>query len=186
MCWARKGPQGSNPCLSEMAFSTVVIVALLGIIFFTLGRSSRLSGTVRAHPEEIQPSLPQFRKKHILMNKSEATFFRELQRQLPPEYHIFPKMRIADVIDAVDGPGFYRRRNHILPKHVDFVICNDTFHPLAGIEVNGGSHHRSDRIARDKLVSDIFAEAQVPLEFVTVGTDFSARITNIVASLPKS
>ena len=100
------------------------------------------------------------------MNKSEAAFFFELQKQLPQGYYIFTKMRIADMIDALHGNGFYYRRNKILPKHIDFLVCDRNFKPVVAIEVNGTSHNRADRIERDKLVNQVFKDAQLPLEFI--------------------
>jgi len=117
------------------------------------------------------------------MNRSEQAFFYELQKQLPNGYHIFPNMRIADFIDAVDGPGFYYRRNRILPKHIDFLVCDHYFRPVVAIEVNGSSHRRPDRIDRDEQVKQIFEDAKLPLEFVNVGTNFAENIARIKTSI---
>ncbi|MBP9668953.1 MAG: DUF2726 domain-containing protein [Candidatus Pacebacteria bacterium] len=113
------------------------------------------------------------------MNASEQALFFEIRKQLPAEYHLFPNMRIADVIDAVHGVGFYNRRNKILPKHVDFLICDRSFKPIVAIELNGSSHQRADRIERDALVADIFSQAELPLEVVNVGTDFQTQVSTI-------
>lgn len=114
------------------------------------------------------------------MNKSEQAFFYELKKQLPEGYYIFPNMRIADMIQAVDGEGFYGRRNKILPKHIDFLVCDAYFRPVVAIEVNGSSHRRADRMERDDLVRRIFADAKLPLEFVDVGTNFQENISAIL------
>jgi len=113
------------------------------------------------------------------MNRSESAFFFELQRQIPSNYFIFPKMRIADIIDATDGYGLQYRKNKILPKHIDFLICNSYFNPVVAIELNGSSHNRPDRIERDNLVSEIFKVANLPLEIVNVGADFNQSIARI-------
>jgi hypothetical protein len=109
-----------------------------------------------------------------------------LQRQLPSDYFIFPKMRIADIIDATDGYGLRYRKNIILPKHVDFLICNSYFNPILAIELNGGSHNRPDRIERDNLVNDIFQVAGLPLETVNVGADFKEAVEKIKERNDKS
>lgn len=127
-----------------------------------------------------------YRKRHSIMNKSEMAFFYELQKQIPKGYYIFPNMRIADFIDAVNGKGFYNRRNKILPKHIDFLICNSYFNPILAIELNGSSHQRRDRIERDILVREIFESAKLPLEIVGVGNDFSTTVTRIFSILPKN
>lgn len=120
-----------------------------------------------------------YRKRNTLLDKREKRFFLELQSQLPNGYYVFPKMRIADILDATEGYGHRYRINKILPKHVDFVICDSEFRPIVAIELNGTSHQRQDRIERDKLVKEIFAVAGMPLEVVNVGTDFSQSITGL-------
>lgn len=104
------------------------------------------------------------------MNGSESAFFFELQKQLPQEYYIFPKMRIIDFISPINRE--YGLRNRIWAKHIDFLICSKNFQPVVAIEVNGKSHLRQDRIERDDLVRQIFQDAKLPLEFVDVGTSF--------------
>jgi hypothetical protein len=113
------------------------------------------------------------------MNKCELAFFYELRKQLPDSYHICTNMRIADMMDATAGVGFYKRRNAILPKHVDFLICDAYFRPVVAIEVNGYSHRRPDRVERDKQVKTIFSHAELPLVFVDVGTNFAKSIAEI-------
>ena len=114
-----------------------------------------------------------YRKKESVMNKSEAVFFFELQKQLPQGFYIFPKMRIADLIDATEGYGLRYRKNKILPKHVDYVICNSQFKPVLAIELNGNSHLRQDRIERDNLVNKIFKVSTLPLRTVKLGENFA-------------
>jgi hypothetical protein len=105
-----------------------------------------------------------------------------LQKSLPEGYHVFPNMRIADIIDPVDGKGFYNRRNSILPKHIDFLICNDRFQPVHAVELNGSSHRNIKRAERDVLVKQIFEEASIPLTFVWVGESFEGTVRDIMAT----
>lgn len=126
---------------------------------------------------------PLYRTRSSVMNRSEKAFFYELEKQLPSGYHIFPNMRIADFIDAVDGIGFYNRRNKILPKHIDFLVCDANFRPVVAIEVNGSSHRRPDRAERDEQIRQIFADAELPLEFVDVGSNFEISVSKIKDTL---
>lgn len=120
-----------------------------------------------------------YRKRKTLLDKREMAFFFELQKQLPSGYYVFPKMRIADILDATQGHGHKYRINKILPKHVDFVICDSEFRPVVAIELNGTSHQRQDRIERDQLVKEIFAVAGMPLEVVNVGTNFGQSVSDL-------
>jgi hypothetical protein len=117
------------------------------------------------------------------MNGSERAFFFELQKQLPQGFYAFPNMRIADMLEAIDGKGFYKRRNEILPKHIDFLICDSYFKPVLALELNGSSHRRIDRIERDGRVKEIFEDAGLHLEFIQVGASFQREIERILAIL---
>jgi hypothetical protein len=114
------------------------------------------------------------------MDKREEAFFFELSKQLPAGFYVFPKMRIADIIETTDGKGYYSHRNEILPKHIDFLICNVSFHPVLAIELNGSSHKREDRKESDNEKREIFETVGLPLEFIEVGTDFSSDVKNLI------
>ncbi len=165
-----------------------LIVLLIGLIFLIkeLRRNRPLLPTVSIPRSITNPHMPMYRKKQSIMNKSEMAFFFELQKQLPDDYHIFPNMRIADILDAVDGKGFYARNNKIMPKHIDFLVCNRYFNPVVAIEINGSSHRRPDRIESDDLKREIFKDARLPLEFVEVGTSFEQSIARIKTFLPQT
>lgn len=120
-----------------------------------------------------------YKKRSSVMNSSESAFFFELQKQLPPGYYIFPKMRIADILETISGKGYYHMRNNILPKHVDFLICDSYFKPVVAIEVNGGYHNTSTQKQKDYIKNEVFRSAGLIFETVDVGTDFSQSITKI-------
>jgi hypothetical protein len=171
-----------------MSFYTVLIALALLVFFLQPRRKKFTKPSCFIKPIEpltitskltIEPEESAYKKRSSVMSRSESAFFYELKKQLPSDYYIFPKMRIADMIDTVDGKGFYFRRNKILPKHVDFLVCNEYFKPVVAIEVNGNSHNRADRVERDVLVNEIFKNAKLPLETVNVGTDFSSSIARI-------
>ncbi|MCA9357514.1 DUF2726 domain-containing protein [Candidatus Nomurabacteria bacterium] len=121
----------------------------------------------------------EYKKKAVIMNDSEMALFQALLSGLPENYFVFPKMRIADMVDVVNGNGYYQRRNQILPKHVDFLICNDRMTPLLAIELDGGSHNKPSRMERDQLVDGVFEDAELTLRRINVGDNFR----NIVAEM---
>lgn len=73
-------------------------------------------------------------------------------------------MRIADILETIKGKGYYKRRDLVLPKHVDFLICDRNFKPVLAIELDGKSHQRKDRIERDILIDQIFEDVDLKLE----------------------
>lgn len=162
----------------------ILVIAIITFIAILTGRGGAPQSTVPPQPKAPEP--PMYRKRSSIMNNSERAFFFELHKQLPPGYYVFPNMRIADMIDAISGRGFYYRRNKILPKHIDFLICDSYFKPVVALELNGASHHRPDRIERDELVRKIFEDAKLPLEFVNVGTGFAQVIERISATYLKN
>jgi len=91
----------------------------------------------------------------------EASFFRVLL-PIANNYglYVFAKPRIADFVDTTvddrNSAQFWRCFNEISRKHIDFLICDDYFKPLAGFEVDDASHKRPDRIARDAIVNAIY------------------------------
>lgn len=121
----------------------------------------------------------EYKLRKSLMNSSEISFFHLLRKELPPEFHIFPKMRIADILETIDGKGYYTRRNKILPKHIDFVVCDNNFRPLLGIEIDGSSHRSADQQEKDRLKDSIFEKSKFPLRRVMVGSSFSDIVIEI-------
>jgi len=113
-----------------------------------------------------------YQKRYRLMTNSESSFFHLAQKSLPEGYHIFPKMRIADIIETKNGNGYYKQRNKILPKHVDFVICDKNLRTVCAIEIDGKSHDTQKMRERDELVEYIFKYVGIPLKRVRVGEDF--------------
>lgn len=132
---------------------------------------------------EIDPNMYQVR--YRLMNNSEASFYHLLLKHLPEGFHAFPKMRIADIIKTKDGKGYYRQRNKILPKHVDFVICDSNLKPVCAIEIDGKSHDNPERQDRDDLIEYIFEGVHLPLKRIRVGSSFESAITEIVEILKR-
>lgn len=133
--------------------------------------------------EVVAEKQREYKKKAVVMNDSEMALFQALVSGLPDNYFVFPKMRIADMVDVVDGNGYYQRRNQILPKHVDFLICNDRMVPLMAIELDGSSHSKPSRIERDQLVDEVFKDAELRLSRINVGDNFRAAVVKMAEEL---
>ncbi len=124
-----------------------------------------------------------YKKKQSVMSKSESAFFFELQRQLPVGYFIFPKMRVADILDIPNGDNYYQRRNEALPKHVDFLICDYHFKPIVAIELNGNSHNNFKQQLNDRAKNTMFKSSGLILETVNVGESFTESIRRITEDI---
>ena len=164
----------------------IIPFLIIGIIIFLVIEKRQINKIVI--PENpisivIEKRPPGYKKRSSVMNGSESALFLELQKQLPPDYHIFPNMRLADIVDAINGDGFYKRRNKILPRHIDFVICDSYFKPILAIELNGSSHNRLDRMEMDEEKKKILEDAQIPLITVSVGDNFNESVLKIKESI---
>lgn len=95
------------------------------------------------------------------MSSSEQKFFAVLETAIP-EAPIFPKMRVADVIEANERwSGDFLR---ISQKHFDWVLCHpESFEPLLAIELDDSSHRLRKNAASDVTKDSVAADAGLPL-----------------------
>lgn len=121
-----------------------------------------------------------YKMRDRVMNDSEEAFFLEFKKRLPDRFYIFPKMRIADILETTNGEGFFKKRNKILPKHIDFLITNHSFAPVLAIELNGASHKGEERKNSDSEKRGFFKSVNLPLEFIQVGSEFSSEVDRLV------
>jgi regulatory protein YycI of two-component signal transduction system YycFG len=154
-----------------------MITKIIFFIAFVLVAVFVVSLLKKSKNEILKESI--YKKRESIMDPSESAFFFELQKQLPNGYHIFPKMRIADIIETKSGKGYYRKRDKILPKHVDFLVCDSYFKPIVAIELNGSYHNNPNQQEKDFIKKEIFEDAKLPLETINVGVEFNQAIKKI-------
>lgn len=123
---------------------------------------------------------PAYRARRSLVTSSEAAFLIELRRQLPNGFQVFPKMRVADVLETQRGDEYIKRRNKVLPKHVDFTVADFHFRPIFSIELNGKSHQSVQQKESDSAKNAAFKEAGFPLEVVEVGSNYEQEIARLL------
>jgi Protein of unknown function (DUF2726) len=154
-----------------LVFGIVIVLSLLVVLTILKRKGTTIIKV---------PTFVGYRVRDKVMNDSEAVFFDLLSKELPAGFHVFPKMRIADILETIGGEGYIYRRNKILPKHIDFLICDSNFKPVIAIELDGKSHDAPDRVSRDKFVDDLFENCNLKLIRVIVGGDFKMAIQAIV------
>ena len=117
--------------------------------------------------------------KRSLLTRSERAFYLELQKQLPPhKYQIWIKTRLADIIQEDNNKWAVVKE--LLPKHIDFVIVDNSFKPLLAIEVDGFSHLDKKQRAKDMIKNELLYLANLPLVRVQVGSNFKQVISDIL------
>ena len=111
-------------------------------------------------------SPPSVRARYVtrksLLSKAEVAFHKVLLEAVP-EAPIFPKVRVADVMDAAERySGDFLR---ISQKHFDWVLCHPvSFEPLIAIELDDSSHQWSEKQRKnDQVKDDAAREAGIAL-----------------------
>lgn len=143
----------------------------LGFLFRLLGKRSG---------DSVVPVDVPFDKRRWLFSKAEKSFFLVLVQAVPPEYAVFPKIRVADVLDVRRGTA--KRQSHfnrISAKHFDFLVCDrDAIAPRLAIELDDSSHDASERQARDAFIDRACDAAGLPLLHVPARASYDVRALN--------
>src|SRR5690606_13096788 len=89
---------------------------------------------------------------------------------IPPHQHIFPKVRLWDLVDiTAGGKEHASAKGKVSQKHVDFVLCDEHLAPYLVIELDDASHDRPDRRESDAVKDQIVKAAGLPLLRYRVG-----------------
>lgn len=94
-----------------------------------------------------------------LLTKNEWHEYRKL-KQYAQELglQVCPKVRLLDIIEPRKGVQNYKSLFYkIQAKHVDFLLCDQNLYIKAIVELDDGSHDKSDRQERDRFVDQILA-----------------------------
>ncbi len=115
----------------------------------------------------IDSAPPQpFARRNDFFSAAERSFY-EILRRLDPEYTVFAKVRLSDLVRVqASGREFWEKFNSINGKHVDFVLCDETLAPVVAIELDDASHNSAARIKRDGFVDSVFQSAALPIVHV--------------------
>jgi len=113
------------------------------------------------------------------LSEAERSFFGVLA-QASEEFHVFAKVRLADVVEpSRNGSRSDWRRafNSICAKPVDFVLCQKTsLKVVAVVELDDKSHERPDRRLRDALVDSALKDAGIPVLRILAARSYSPAL----------
>lgn len=110
------------------------------------------------------------------LSPAELRFFYALRDSVSGRASILAKVRLADLAEPSlqrNGKGYIGMLNHISSKHVDFLLCDSACRPLCALELDDSSHSLPGRIARDKIVDQVFADIGLPLFHVSCRVSYS-------------
>jgi very-short-patch-repair endonuclease len=147
----------------EIIVIFIIAVVFYGILNLFSRKKSSLTPTKNDKPsfESVHAHKPYKLNPSLLTNR-ETDFYRVLEYALKDQpYVIAIKPRIADFVNVT-----YNQRNNqkefrfyfnkISAKHVDFLLCDESFYPVLAIELDDSSHNRSNRKDRDDFVNYLY------------------------------
>lgn len=136
-------------------YYTIGIIIIIGVIVFAF--KERLE-TLFSEQEQYP-----FKKKDFLLNVPERKFFEELKKIVPTTHIVFPQVQLSTILKVETARNkFWTYQNKINRKTVDFVIFELPYYkPVLGIEYDGRTHEREDRVVRDNNVNEMLKSAGI-------------------------
>jgi len=160
-------------------FSLPVVLSLVGVLVL-IGLTVFIKSLDTREYSKTKADL-QYRAVSSVFDKREVMLFQELKKQMPDGYYIFPKMRLADIMETTaTGREFHGQFNRISKKHVDFLICNQNYKPVLAIELNGSSHQTAQARKSDEFKQKTFEAIGLRLEVVQVGSNFASSVQEMI------
>lgn len=162
----------------------VLIGVVVGVaIILSVWQSIKSEGE-----EEIKKELGVLSEKPYMrrdvLTRAEYTFFAMLNKAVADKgFYVCPKVRLEDFLYVRDKKNLSKWRGHIRSRHVDFLICDAKMQVVAGIELDDKSHEAEKQKVVDKFKDDVFTTVQIPLFRVKVGSNYEARIGEIIGKL---
>src|SRR2546423_13714243 len=176
------GISGNNVMQDPQRDRRGCLAVLLGL--FGRGEEQSAEATSQAEAEAGRiPATHVYRLRDDFMSAAEVSLFHVLRNVLVDRALIFPKVRLADLIDVPKQEGQYGALQRINRKHIDFVLCDaKTLRPILALELDDRSHRRPDRIERDAFVDQVFSDSGLPLVHVPVQHSYDSRaIASLIA-----
>jgi len=137
--------------LDLVAILAVVVVVAVVVLVLLLRRAA-------AHPYEAAGTL---------LAPGERVLFDALRQALGPEYAVFPKVRLADLLSLRRGLTRKQRAHaleEVAARPVAFVVCDpDSYAIRAVIELEDPTYRRRSRHAPPPFLDTALAAARIPL-----------------------
>lgn len=113
-------------------------------------------------------------KKKGLLTKTEYAFWNILKIKCDKcKLLICPKVRMEDFLLVVNKKEVAKYRGYIKSRHVDFLICDNNLHILAGVELDDVSHNKESVQKIDDFKNKVFESVNIPLYRIKVAGNSS-------------
>lgn len=142
----------------------IIFVILMILLFIWLRKKPRNNNsTERYYSPDIpqgEASLPEdkndfsheYQRKYIFSRNEKSEYRKLVSWAQEHGYDVFPKMRLADIIEPRSKENYRSLLGKIIQKHVDFVVCDQECRVKFIIELDDNSHYQQARKARDEFV----------------------------------
>lgn len=159
----------------------LMFMAMAVVVFLTFYRG----------PRRKLPITYPYARRTGLFSQAEARFFEAL-REAVPEFNVFGKVHLEDVITVQRGlprSEWQAARNRIKPRHLDFVLTDPASSWIVCVIELDDSSHQSKRAQRaDDFKDRALAAARVPVLRIRASSSYSVyelqRRVQEVAELP--
>jgi hypothetical protein len=134
-----------------VAITAVAVVLAVVLLVFLMRRAA-------AHP---------YRALDFLLSPAEVELLAALRQGLGADYEVYPKVRLADLVDVRKGLTRKQRAEalaHVESRHVAFVVCDRETSAIRGVvEPEPATARRPGRHRQVPFLDAALAAAQVPL-----------------------
>lgn len=103
-------------------------------------------------------------EKKLLLTATEYRFYKVLKERCD-RYRLLicPKVRMEDFLYVTDRRNIYKYRGYIKSRHIDFILCDQDLHMLAGLELDDPSHAAREAERADAFKNNVFKKIGIPL-----------------------
>lgn len=123
---------------------------------------------------------PRLLRKPFFDSSSEYFCYLILKNYINTRYFIFPHVSMNQLFSTTDCQVY----DNWMLCHIDFVIFDEKFYPVAGIEINGIQHENSaKRKAFDSMKRVIFSENQIPFIAIPISEIIFSEQNNYMEKL---
>lgn len=161
-----------------MKDGTVLIICLIAVFLVLAVIAALLARTANAFPYQ----------RARLLSAAEEAFFTALQSAVGPDFLVFTKIRLADIVEVKKGleaKTWRRAFNRIQSKHIDFAIVKSgTVEIVWAVELDDPSHNRADRQRRDSFVDNALNAAGIEIRHFRTRKSYDPKEIAAVLSAP--
>ena len=172
--------------LIELGPYIIAGIALLAVSLWIIRSGSSFQAP---QTQVFDPKIFQYftKQNSLFVTSSEQVLFKVLYNGLTPNYYVFAKVRLEDIIGVSRGKlsaqAVWSLRGRVKSRHVDFLITTLKGQPVMIVELDGTSHHSKIAQRADDLKDGLAKAVDLPLKRVRVGQDFGQFLSKIKAEL---